>query len=203
MKNKKIIHRVIIYNKNIKRVFRTNSDWEQLISSQKSLAEEAFDDTEYSRDERYSFEFSGGKYDENFIGYAVRYGQYYALNCTAHQLQESQILELQKGWSELPIRDLDSSLKNKLLNCPDNRAQLEVLASELSAIIADDEVVRVVLPIGSPAFNFILSYKLHKNGAYKKVYFSHSERESIETAQPDGSVIKKTVFNHKKFISFD
>jgi hypothetical protein len=55
---------------------------------------------------------------------------------------------------------------------------------------------------GSPLFLFMAGSFIQ--GAMNKgnILFSHSERVSIDTPQPDGSVVKTSVFKHLGFISY-
>jgi hypothetical protein len=50
---------------------------------------------------------------------------------------------------------------------------------------------------GSPLFLFMAGSFIQ--GAMKGIYYSPKERVSIDTPQPDGSVVKTSVFKHLGF----
>lgn len=121
---------------------------------------------------------------------------------TPEQLSELEIAE----FLVVRLRDEDLELFDKLANCPGNIEDLHNLAKDFYDLICHFSAA--VLPIGSPAFNF----KLHgfyyrdlisearQGKRLPKLLFAHSERNSLEEKQPDGSVKKTSVFRHKGFI---
>jgi hypothetical protein len=90
------------------------------------------------------------------------------------------------------------------------------IAEEIAKIIGDDEVAVVHFPISSP---YVMALFWNKYGSLKtrlvkgKVdpnweivvrravfVFSHTDRVMVEEPQPDGSVVKKSIFKFKKFM---
>lgn len=116
-----------------------------------------------------------------------------------HRLTNEQLEELKLlGFTNVKtLEEANPPLFKALSNTPSSEGELDKLATELAQTSANFDAV--VLPIGSPAFNFLISRKLNNKG----VLFAHSERVSIEEPNEDGSIIKKSVFKHIKFIKFD
>ena len=128
------------------------------------------------------------------------------MNCTAHQLTDEQLKEIRSIVDEeeldlyvnvVNLKEHNNELFGKLVNCPADEAELEKLADNLIACFNGDEWV-IHLPIGSPAFMFILSRKLLSHSNIHPV-FSHSERAVVEEKQPDGSIKKISNFKFVKF----
>jgi hypothetical protein len=125
----------------------------------------------------------------------------------AHKLSMDQLLELGSLYPDYCIETLEgvnpSLHKTLSLSCPDNVNELNKLALELCDILTDYAVV--LLPIGSPAFNFALAINIHsnKNKIWSlEVLFSHSEKVSVEKVV-DNKTVKTNEFKHKKFITFN
>lgn len=113
--------------------------------------------------------------------------------CPQHQPTAEQLSELNS--EVVNLKDVMSEdIYKKLLNCPGDPMELGSLVDAMVEIC--HRFSKVVLPIGSPAFNFILSPLLRR----VKVLFAHSERVSVDEPQADGSVKKVAIFRHLKFI---
>ena len=116
-----------------------------------------------------------------------------------HSLSEAQVSELTKEGGEIRLlKDVDSVLFSAMANSPSEVTGSEGLgvnASSLKRLARGFDAL--LLPLGSPAQMFMVARGLDKG---TKVLFAHSERVSTETAGPDGSVVKKTIFKHLKFI---
>lgn len=116
---------------------------------------------------------------------------------TQHNLNEGQIKGLQ-SYGTL-TSDLPEELKKALGNTPSSYTELRALARRVVEAIKIREATSVHGPIGSPAFWDVLKSMLHTTKVCVIIY-SHSERESIETIQPDGTVVKSSTFRFKHFI---
>ena len=129
------------------------------------------------------------------------------LNATAHNMGGEQLDKARELAGEVKnLKDINPELASKLVNSPDNLEGIATLAEELKdfclELTRDCEKVYVHFPIGSPAFMFALAREFIDFSGEIIPVFSHSERESVEEVQPDGSVVKKSVFKFKKFIIF-
>jgi len=91
-------------------------------------------------------------------------------------------------------------LFNKLKDTPPDIEEQVKLAEELYALCLKYD--KVVLPIGSPSFQFIFAYITCKKGKKFKVLYSHTRRMSREIQLEDGTVKKETIFQHEKFLEF-
>lgn len=116
-----------------------------------------------------------------------------------HDLTEAQVKELEEKYFIHFLKNENPELFGKISNCPDNAKDLMSLAKEAYWFTAKHEAV--LLPLGSPAFNYIFNNFLSQSN--KPKLFAHSERVSVEQKQADGSVIKKSVFVHKHFINIE
>jgi hypothetical protein len=134
------------------------------------------------------------------------------INLTAHKLTADQIeAAKQLGASRfLEAADiLPPDTVDKLRNCPSDKDGLLSIAYQLIDAIkatakGDDSLPLVHLPCGSPALMWKLCDLIggavgHLDCVFDAV-FSHSVRDSVETLQPDGSVVKNSVFRFEKFI---
>lgn len=120
--------------------------------------------------------------------------------CPQHQPTKRQLEELPKHKINL-LSEIDSELF-KSLSSLEADSDLDQLTDKLIKIISVN--THVVLPIGSPAFMFLLSTKLSRiNFHYKTILFAHSKRVSEETISPEGEIIKNSKFIHEKFIVFN
>jgi len=129
------------------------------------------------------------------------------VNMTAHQLTDEQKETAKKelGATEfVEFKEVQPDLFGEMANSPSDADDLVYLAKKVGAGMSDmikTDLIYFHLPIGSPAFNFVLASVLMPQ--FKgKILFSHSERVSKETAMPDGTVKKENVFKFVKFINF-
>lgn len=126
------------------------------------------------------------------------------INTMQHQLTAIQIRNLENssiGNNDIvSLKEIDNGLFTELANCPADVNKLYELAARLTSIINDKKPEAVILPIGSPAFMFILSKEIGMNNR-TRFMFSHTERNSVDEHQPDGSIVKRVVFNHVKWLS--
>lgn len=121
------------------------------------------------------------------------------------------------------------SRKNNIFNLTQHRAtaeqlddvvdpESEELRHEISALLTFDdppseeemsrrakELVKLVPPYlcsvmigGAPFFVPVLAEELKNNGLH--VYYAFSKRVSVDDQQPDGSVVKRSVFKHLTFV---
>jgi len=131
------------------------------------------------------------------------------LNLTAHELTKEQI-EAAKRQLEidefLDAKDvIPKHLLWRLRQCPADEKEVYKLATKINYILdryAYDYGIDlyVHLPAGSPAFMWCFANVFsHK---FLKAVFSHTRRITEEVQQPDGSVVKKSVFRFERFIVF-
>jgi hypothetical protein len=113
---------------------------------------------------------------------------------SAHKPTPQQIEELRSSFGMSELEFLPESLQAKINNCPSNLRDLVRLSHELEFEVRNADFL--VQLGGSPAFqNIVARRKLSTI-----FLFAHSERESVDEPQPDGSVLKKSVFRHSHFI---
>ncbi len=121
------------------------------------------------------------------------------LKAMNHELTIKQLDELQELFGETKIFDLNTTNPNLFNNI--SRITLESnlndLTNEFIKTIADSDIV--ILPIGSPAFMFMLAKKLSVCND-KRFLFAHTDRKVVEKTNEDGTVTKTSVFEHQKFI---
>lgn len=130
--------------------------------------------------------------------------------CSAHTPTSEQISELNAQGEVVFLKDVDSSLQEKINNCPSDRQLLKNMAeavsaicitlSEPSSVVTYKHDVTIVQLGGSPLFLYIAGEVMNKNNSKQKILFAHSERVSIDVPQPDGTVLKQSVFKHLGFI---
>ncbi len=119
-----------------------------------------------------------------------------------HDLTPAQLEEL-KEYEIVYLRDCAPQLFAQIANSPDDIARLHILAEHLLEAVKIQGAKTILRPLGSPAFNSVLDRHLDKaeyECDYIRSLFSHSERISVDEPQADGSVVKKSVFKHVKFI---
>ena len=121
-----------------------------------------------------------------------------------HAITENQMTELKNlGYDKvIKLSELAPELAGTLSNTSDDVEELEAIVNRLDEHCRDTGAA--VLPVGSPAFMFLFSKKrawwdMDGIGDNYKVFFAHSERESKDQPQPDGSVKKISVFKHVRF----
>lgn len=111
--------------------------------------------------------------------------------CSPHQPTKEQ------GANYILLKDVNPELFQKLINSPDNRDELEKLAEKL-IVFAEKNNYEIYQPAGSPAFQFVLGYLSYPTQI--KFNYAHTERESEDVPQEDGTIKKISIFRHKKFI---
>lgn len=119
-----------------------------------------------------------------------------------HKAEDAQLSQLKEmGIGEIiSITDINNSqLISLIKDSPSDEESLHKLAIELLEEAQKRNVDFIIQPGGSPAFIFILG-KVISSSFKIKVLFSHSERNSKEEIQKDGSVKKVSIFQHKKWI---
>jgi len=128
------------------------------------------------------------------------------INMTNHEMSDEQVAEAQRMADVvISLKEEYPEMATSLLNTPDNLTDIYCLVSDLleviQAISEQYDEVYLHLPVGSPAFMFALSQRIV---ILRKVtpLFSHSQRVSVDEPQPDGSVVKRSVFKFEKFIIF-
>jgi hypothetical protein len=134
------------------------------------------------------------------------------LNLTAHALTPEQVAAAQSLGASRFLEAADVLLADtvaSLRNCPADKDGIVALAYKLIDAIklqsaGQDSLLFVHLPCGSPAlmweFCGIVGGAVPLLDCVFNAVFSHSVRESVETIQPDGSVVKNSVFRFQKFI---
>jgi hypothetical protein len=124
----------------------------------------------------------------------------YTMWCPAHRATLEQLAELAEwpGGELFLLSEQAPELFARLTDCPSDVKSLHNMAEELIEVARRLRCKYVVLPIGSPAFNFVLAPKLERRRFH--VGFAHSRRESQDVPQPDGTVKKVSLFRHEKFI---
>ena len=130
--------------------------------------------------------------------------------CSAHTPTNEQMSELHAQGEVIFLKDVDSSLQEKINNCPSDRQLLKEMAEAVSAIstslseptsvVTYKHNVTIVQLGGSPLFLYIAGEVMSKCHIKQKILFAHSERVSIDVPQPDGTVLKQSVFKHLGFI---
>ena len=127
------------------------------------------------------------------------------INCTQHQLTDEQLKEakmLADDIIDIKKYPVFESIKKSAKTRRGLITQAMELVIFLQLIVAQYDKTYIHLPIGSPAFMFILAPAIIEMENVIPV-FSHSEREVEEVESDDGSVIKKSVFKFKGFINFE
>ena len=110
-----------------------------------------------------------------------------------HNLQQGQTEELLESGFQPTESEAFNALKPELSNINFD-ADLHELADKFVSLLEEEKFDAVLLPIGSPAFNFVLAQELAQTNI--QVLFAHSQR--LVTLADDGS--KNVVFVHQGFI---
>jgi hypothetical protein len=120
--------------------------------------------------------------------------------CSAHQPTQEQINELEEKGRLILLKEHSPKMMERISNCPNNRQEIKELISDFRDVLESFDACTIVQLGGSPLFLFMAGSFIQ--GAMNKgnILFSHSERVSIDTPQPDGSVVKTSVFKHLGFI---
>ena len=122
----------------------------------------------------------------------------------AHPILEAQREELRNLYGEdvqidiLKNNDLDMP---NIFDSPKDATSLCNLAERFLFKVKEHQYDIVVQPAGSPAFQFALGVASY-NKEKIKILYAHSERKIIEEENEDGTIIKKSMFEHSHFISF-
>lgn len=120
--------------------------------------------------------------------------------CPQHQISADQLKDL-GNIQVVELKVLNPELFSSLSNTSSDVFELNELADKL--IAECQSFNKIVMPIGSPAFNFVFSIKSGtKENRNCNILFSHSVRDCQDEPQSDGSVKKIQVFKHLKFIQF-
>lgn len=126
------------------------------------------------------------------------------LNTIQHNLtdlQSDQLTEMGFDWDAVePLKEFFPEVFASLSNSPADEETLIHLAEILITIIRAGMYEAVILPLGSPAFMFTFAKLIGKQDSTTKFLFAHTERQSVDELQPDGSVKKVAVFNHVKWL---
>lgn len=118
--------------------------------------------------------------------------------CCQHAISAEQ----RKDLSDFQISFLSEEnpvLFKSLSNCPASSIALQDLAFQLSLECTKFDIA--IMPIGSPAFQFIFAYKVCEMNIGDKelavgIWFAYSERDSYDEVQEDGSTKKVSIFKH-------
>jgi hypothetical protein len=122
------------------------------------------------------------------------------VNLTNHKLNQDQIAEVEKMKAKLVEKDefLPPEIIKQLQNTPSNAEELKKLAenvvNHLKNIVNAGDFLH--LPIGSPAFMWLMQEAIKKELPYIKIVFSHTERIVKENEKGE----KISVFKFEKFI---
>ena len=115
--------------------------------------------------------------------------------CSAHTPTKEQLESLNKMGQLIFLKDVDSSMQEKISNCSADRKELIGLAKDLLELKLSTNCTIVQLG-GSPLFLYIAGATINSCLSTTAIIFAHSERVSIDSPQPDGTVIKTSVFKH-------
>lgn len=111
--------------------------------------------------------------------------------CSAHTPTQEQLTSLQEMGEVVFLKDVKPSLQEKINNCPSDKMELLENAIALSVLQTRHDYTLVQIG-GSPMFLFLCGDTINR----KNVMFAHSERVSVDAPQPDGTIIKTSVFKH-------
>jgi hypothetical protein len=120
----------------------------------------------------------------------------------SHSLTKSQLAELE-GFDWKRLEDVDANLAQKLANLTDQNVEKSYWEFSSWLMRLSDQFDAVVLPIGSPAFQFRFALELglcNDPMCLDKFFFAHTERKTVEV-EKDGTVQKASVFEHQRFFN--
>lgn len=112
--------------------------------------------------------------------------------CSAHQPTQEQVNSL--DGELIFLKEVAPELMAQLTNTPTGRGEMAVLAIAVDNTASKFGATIVQLG-GSPAFLFVAGAKIKTD-----IIFADSERVSEDKLQPDGSVVKTSIFRHKGWI---
>lgn len=119
------------------------------------------------------------------------------LNVSNHVLNEAQLEDLKVNWEVEGIIELPDDLKTAWSNLnPENYKDICDKVLEFSYRCNETKAVFIHLAGFPPAVNYIA-------GEHPGCLYAYSERSSKDVPQPDGTVKKISVFNHKGFYRYD
>jgi hypothetical protein len=84
-------------------------------------------------------------------------------------------------------------MMERISNCPNNRQEIKELISDFRDVLESFDACTIV-QLGKPIV-LIHGRIIHPGAMNKGIYYSLSERVSIDTPQPDGSVVKRVYSN--------
>ena len=93
------------------------------------------------------------------------------------------------------LREVYPELSSRLTNLQLNDSRHE-LARQLVQVSVQKGIDIIYQPAGDPAFQFALG-QLNERVSVK---YAYSKRVSVDTPQPDGSVLKTSVFKHEGWV---
>ena len=115
--------------------------------------------------------------------------------CSAHTPTKEQMESLNSMGSLIFLKDVNTSIQDRINNCSSDRSELMTLAQELNHLAIDLDCTIVQLG-GSPLFLYIAGATINGCLSKARIMFAHSERVSIDAPQEDGTVVKTSVFKH-------
>lgn len=123
-------------------------------------------------------------------------------NCMQHDLTSDQISDLNLLYDNAEILNLkDTHIWGKIKESADNVYGLQEQVKEfIMSFPVEKDIIALILPVGSPAFMFLLAWQLQTSQV--DILFAHSDKMSEDISQPDGSIKKISVFKFKHWIKF-
>ena len=117
-----------------------------------------------------------------------------SLWCSAHSMTPDQ----EWGKNIFMLKDVNPGLHEKLLNCPSDKEELMNLAISLLEYAKKNEISYILQPAGSLAFQFRLGICAPDYPV--TIVYAHSERQSVDVDNGDGTVTKTSVFKHVAWV---
>ena len=115
--------------------------------------------------------------------------------CSAHTPTKEQMESLNSMGQVIFLKDVNTSIQDRINNCSSDRRELMALAQELNKIRLELDCTIVQLG-GSPMFLYIAGATINSCLSKQVLIFAHSERVSVDMPQEDGTVVKTSVFKH-------
>ena len=116
----------------------------------------------------------------------------------SHAITPDQVEDAQKNWGVESVESLPTNLQESFSNVP---ADLEDLTAHLQPIkdwlLSRAKPTDLVLIQGDFGVTYHLVDFCKKQGL--TAIYATTERQSIDTMQPDGSILTQRVFKHKIF----
>lgn len=123
------------------------------------------------------------------------------INCTQHTLTPAQIAAAEQFGQVVEFRDLNPDLFGRLAQMQGDEDLHELANEFVEWLITLELPIILHLPIGTPAFMYVLAQQLAR--AWVKTVFSFSLRRSEDVPQPDGTIRKQQVFDFQKFLEIN